>query len=216
MKVLVMDGGSYYWPHDEFGAPTENINVLSNTPEEVSLVVFTGGADINPSLYSHQKNPKSWCSDYRDTRDMAAYHLAQKHGIPCTGICRGGQFLTAMAGGFLFQHVTRHGRGTHWIESTTVDPKTNSAKFVASGDHHQMFGVPLATGAELLAWTSPDNISTVYEFGDGTSQLAIDVEPEAVFYPSINSLAVQYHPEWMDKDSQGVRYYRELLRKYFK
>ena len=216
MKVLVMDGGSYYWPHDEFGTLTENINVLSNTPEDISLVVFTGGADVNPSIYNHQKNPKTWCSNYRDTRDAAAFNLAQKHNIPCAGICRGGQFLTAMAGGFLFQHVTRHGMGTHWVKSTTVDAKANSDRFVISGDHHQMFGVPLVKGAELLAWTSPDNISTVYESGDGTSHLAIDVEPEVVFYPDINSLAVQYHPEWMDKDSQGVRYYRELLRRYFK
>lgn len=207
MLVLVMDGGSYYWPHEEFGSLTENINDLRNTPEGISLVVFTGGSDISPDFYGHQKNPKSFCSEYRDKRDKEAFDLAQKSDIPCVGICRGGQFLTAMAGGFLYQHVNNHGMCHHGITTS------EGQKFVVSGDHHQMFAGLSESKGELLAFTSSPR-STVYETdsGEGSPKM----EPEVIFYKDINALAVQYHPEWMNKSDAGVIYYKELLRRYFK
>lgn len=207
-KVLVLDGPTYYWPHEEFGALTENLDTLRQNPKDISLVVFTGGADIRPSLYGHKQNPKTWCSDYRDTRDLEAFKLAQEHNIPCTGICRGGQFLTAMAGGYLYQHVTNHQSCRHPIN--THDGQT----FEVSGDHHQMFGSELPLHAKMLAWAAPSR-STVYELGDGSALNHIDREPEVILYPTIKSLAVQYHPEWMGKDSTGVRYYINLLHNLF-
>lgn len=203
-KVFVVSGSGYFWPHEEFGEFAENINDLEY-PQNISLIVFTGGADINPSLYKHQKNPKSYCSEYRDTLDLKAFKVAQDNNIPCVGICRGGQFLTAMAGGFLFQDVNNHGMCRHNIK--TIDDKI----FSVSGDHHQMFGMPLPKDAELLAWASP-KISTKYELGGGDYLTDVKAEPEVVYYPGANSLAVQYHPEWMEKNSAGVKYYQKLIK----
>lgn len=206
MKVLVVDGSAYYWPNEEFGPLTENINDLKDSPGNISLIVFTGGADISPTFYGHKKNSKTWCSDYRDRRDKEVFDLAQKYNIPCVGICRGGQFLTAMAGGFLYQHVNNHGMCHHGITTS------EGHKFVVSGDHHQMFG-GLPKSGELLAWTTSPR-STIYETGNGEG--IPDVEPEVIFYSNINALAVQYHPEWMNKSDEGVIYYKNLLRKFFK
>ena len=39
----------------EFGEPTVNDSRLVKTPEDVALVVFTGGHDVTPSLYGEPK-----------------------------------------------------------------------------------------------------------------------------------------------------------------
>lgn len=205
MKVLVLDGPSYYWPHEEFGPATIHLQDLVKHPKNISLVVFTGGADIDPALYNHPKNSKTSCSKSRDERDLLAFKLARRYDIPCAGICRGGQFLTAMSGGYLYQHVNGHSMCNHHIKTSDGDIIN------VSGDHHQMFGCQLRYDDELLAWAEPKR-SNVYEYGSGSVK-QIKFEPEVVYYRSINSLAVQYHPEWMDKGSNGVLYYKRLLQR---
>ena len=68
------------------------------------LIVFTGGADIHPSIYG-EKNTHSHCNIGRDKREIFVYRMAKKWNIKMFGICRGHQFLNALTGGKLIQDL---------------------------------------------------------------------------------------------------------------
>jgi len=190
---------------EEYGDSTSDVNLIFKHPDEINLVVYPGGSDIHPSLYKHEKHNLTFCNLQRDKRDVSVFKQALKHNIPIIGICRGAQFLTAMAGGYLYQDTSGHNMN-HTIE--TDDGRT----FMVTSSHHQMFGMPLVPGAKLLSW-SKERKSAYYDT-DMFNVEPPEVEPESVFYPSIGSLAVQWHPEWMDEEADGVAYYKELVQTY--
>ena len=206
-KVFVSGGGGCYGPHKAYGVECTNFSEFRDHPEQFSMLVIPGGADVDPSLYGHQQHPQTSMSSRQDAMDVAAYNVAQAHGIPCVGICRGGQFLIAMAGGFLFQHVTNHGQ-THL--ATTFE----GANFEVTSCHHQMFGMPLPEKAQLLAWSTVRR-SRCYEVGYGEG-FAPPVEPECVYLPTINAIATQWHPEWMEHTSPGRQFHEFVVEKHLK
>ena len=199
---------SLYRVFSKFGGFTRD-KILFTAPEKVSLVVFPGGADINPSMYGYEAHSMTMHYALQDRYDTKVFEQALRHNIPMAGICRGAQFLVAKAGGALYQHTTGHHR------SHTV--LTNDGRiFGVTSSHHQMFGLPLPKGAELLAW-SEHRRSAVYEVGPNVCGPALYnkpvVEPECVYLPSIRALATQWHPEWMKEESEGRRYVVDLVDK---
>lgn len=139
------------------------------------LLSFTGGADVFPLLYGEHKQPQTYCDPERDREEIALLRSFPL-GMPCVGICRGGQFLNVMAGGKMRQHVEKHGRShkafdeesMHWITVTST--------------HHQMM-IPAAHGEVLLS-------------AKETTGELIDVE--AVIYDELfNYLCFQPHPEYL-------------------
>jgi gamma-glutamyl-gamma-aminobutyrate hydrolase PuuD len=207
MSKVYVSGGitSYYLPHINFGEYEGNLEYAINNPDKISLVVLPGGADVSPDIYGHPRNPHSQVSPVADNRDSKAFDFAVENGIPIAGICRGGQFLIAKAGGYLYQHTTGH-VGSHL--ATTYD----GIELEVTSTHHQMFGWPLPEGSSLLMW-SKERRSRFYENGAGTTDPP-PCEPECVFLPKIKALATQWHPEWMNAESNGSRYYQFLLEKY--
>lgn len=151
----------------------------------------------------------------RDLDEQDLYREATRLGIPCVGICRGSQFLCVMNGGSLVQHTSGHAlAGTHTIYTNTNDilPVTST--------HHQMMAPKGAF--QVVAWA--DSLSGFYQDGDQRphiefvdSSKALDGEirePEVVFWPRTRNLGVQYHPEYMAKDSPGWLYFNQLLDSY--
>jgi gamma-glutamyl-gamma-aminobutyrate hydrolase PuuD len=207
-NVLVVGGGyQYYQPFRKFGKYTQDQS-LFNKPENVSLVLFTGGADISPSLYGHKPSAMTWCTPRRDVYELLAYRRARKHNLPIAGICRGAQFLCAMAGGTLFQHVESHAlHGTHSME--TWDGRT----FYVTSTHHQMQNPP--KDAKVLGW-SEKRRSGVYIGEDDTESEPPECEYECVHYPNINAVGMQYHPEIMSEHSPGFRFPEELVKTFLK
>lgn len=209
--VCVVGGVSEWGHHSEYGACCDE-NRLAYEPNTVDLVILVGGADIDPSIYGHSKAKLTHTNSWADERDEEAYAIARENNIPIVGICRGGQFLIAKAGGFLYQHTTGHTGGVH--QAATYDGKS----FVVTSAHHQMFGMPLPEGAELLAWAST-KLSSEYIVGCGLNDeekilYEPDVEPECVWLPNINALAIQWHPEWMKKEDEAVKFHLAMIKKY--
>jgi len=66
-KIFVQDFYSYKNVVDMFGETTDDIKMLFNTPEKFKLILFSGGADVNPKLYGHE-SPDYLCH-YSETRD---------------------------------------------------------------------------------------------------------------------------------------------------
>lgn len=215
---LVVGGGeSYFIPANHIGLePTSDIDALNGG--RVKLAIFTGGEDVDPSLYKHPKYIGTFSSLDRDTYEQRAFAMIREKNIPMLGICRGAQLLCALAGGSLVQDVTGHGR-SHLLRYLDSDGKERTSFETVTSTHHQQqypWDLP-KEDFKVLAW-SPEPISNHYVW-KGKKHSMVDaainpqfrIEPDVVFYPKINALAIQYHPEWMGDNSWGMKYARGLI-----
>lgn len=170
-----------------------------------SILILHGGADISPSIYKQQPSKRTQADKHLSSRDLSELLLAERAielGIPIFGICRGAQLACAIAGGSLVQHVNGHTGGHHNVVTSTGEIYSTSTC------HHQMMN-PWETKHELLAWSAPA-LSDVYVV-EHEEQIEMEKEPEVVFFPEIKTLAVQGHPEWMEKSSAFVQYCLTLV-----
>lgn len=174
-----------------------------------SVVVFEGGEDVSPRFYGQPHGSQTRTNPERDSLEHAAFLRAHHAGASFLGICRGAQFLTAMAGGKLVQHVTGHG---HWHDVKTNNDET----LLASSTHHQMmfpFHMP-TEDYHLLAWSAPAR-SVTYLDGSDDDTLIPPYEPEIVYYPKIRALCIQAHPEWhRSPDDPFVKHCRKLVQNF--
>jgi gamma-glutamyl-gamma-aminobutyrate hydrolase PuuD len=106
---------------------------LVDKVEDADIVLFTGGEDVDPSLYDCEKHSTTHSNIRRDLREKAIFEKVRPDQA-CIGICRGSQFLCVMNGGKLVQKVGGHAMfGTHEIRSFT-----RSANYDITSTHHQM------------------------------------------------------------------------------
>lgn len=191
MKVLVLDGAFY---GSCVTLMAEAGFVKAKTIEDSDVVVFVGGSDINPDLYGDKCLERTSFSRYRDAEEVEAYNKALGLGKVMFGICRGAQFLHAMNGGKLWQHVEGHGGPDHEIYDLETD-----ATVTATSLHHQM----LADNAGLnIIAVCTRQISRRF-FADGItidmdkagSNHMAEMEIEAGSYSKTKCFFVQGHPE---------------------
>jgi len=62
---------------------------LVDKMEDADLVVFTGGADVDPRMYKEPKNPNTCSNFHRDIQEAKEFYLANKLKKRIIGICRG-------------------------------------------------------------------------------------------------------------------------------
>lgn len=153
----------------------------------------------------------------RDKLEWSLLQRAIEKGISIIGVCRGGQMLTAAAGGWLIQDVRGHaGMGGHEVE--TQDGK----KFLVNSIHHQMM-VPIGTDHELVAWSTERRaekkatgpVSEAYGIDDNEFWTPPEdwKEPEFIYYPKIKGYAIQWHPESMSGSSPATQYVLDFITK---
>jgi len=168
---------------------------ISKGIEGVDAVVFWGGTDIHPSIYKQPAHPANQVKhspmpSNRDVFELKAMRWCITNDIPMIGVCRGAQLMCAFAGGSLIQDVSGH-HGTHQMQ--TIDDEL----IETTSCHHQMMYLK-KVDHELLAWSAKPR-SAVYEDGFGAllREDVVDMkEPEVVYFPTVNGLAIQGHPEW--------------------
>jgi gamma-glutamyl-gamma-aminobutyrate hydrolase PuuD len=160
--------------------------------DQADLVVFTGGPDVNPSLYNETPHKETKFNRERDERDTIYYVEALKARVPMFGVCRGSQFLHVMQGGKLIQHIgDKKHLGDHPIMDKSGILENKYLDRVPS-THHQ--AVIPKDGMEVLAsvyrseerWFNKD----VCERGARLEDV------EAYFYKQNCILGVQGHPEY--------------------
>jgi gamma-glutamyl-gamma-aminobutyrate hydrolase PuuD len=195
---------------DEHGIPTIQEGRLKEFPETIALVVFTGGHDVSPSLYGEPTGRYTHASMARDIHEGKMFDLALKHKIPMVGICRGSQFLCVKAGGKLAQDINNHS-GVHTF-------RTNDGRLLkCNSSHHQMQLPP--KDAIPLGWAEPrisyDRITEKLHYLNGhNQQIEVPEEYEVVYYPNINAVGVQFHPEWSSCPATGIEFAKEVVNKY--
>lgn len=204
-EILVLNGSSYGDSVDGLGRLSARTSYFIEKPNDFSLVLFTGGEDVDPSFYGDTSpNKLCWSNPKRDIQEQFVFHQALKNGIPMAGICRGLQFLNVMDGGRLMHHIENHGGCTHLVQ-------TNKGEyFLANSLHHQMV-VP-REDALVTAWVK-DKRSTVYYGTNDKYEEYEGEEIEAAIFPAIKAFGVQYHPEMMHQNSDGFMYFYDMVRR---
>lgn len=172
--------------------------------EESDVIIYGGGADIDPAQYGEEPGTRTYASKEREKEERKDFQIGYKLGKAFFGICRGHQLLCTLAGGKLIQHVNNHG-GEHSINTFDGNEvRTNSI-------HHQMvnpYTIKDPRNYKILAWTSKRISSKYLGAHDKPVYLPWQFkEIEAIYFPKINAMGVQYHPEMMN----GYRDYEAVM-----
>lgn len=171
--------------------------------ETPDLIQFTGGEDVDPSLYKHAKHNSTRSNPRRDAAESQIYYsLLGK--VAFAGICRGGQLLNVLNGGTLYQHVDNH-----YSDHIAFD-HVSGREIVVTSTHHQMM-IP-GEGAQLLMTASKSNSRWLEQSLQLVDKENGEVDTEAVFYASSRSLCYQPHPEYLEIGSDCQEIYFDYIK----
>lgn len=204
MKIHIVNGSSAYT------RLFTSAGFILATTDEAEVVCFTGGEDVSPNLYGDTRHPTTHNNPHRDHRESELFQHFLARGLPMVGICRGAQFLNVMAGGRMYQNVSRH-TSPHYL----TDFRTGTEVWVTS-THHQMM-MPGVEGKLIGA----SYLHGEREWFDGevARRDSSNEDIEVVLYKRKRLLCFQPHPE-MYQDSQeydGMReYFFDLLNELIK
>ena len=186
---------------------------LTDNIEEADIVLFTGGEDVDPSLYGCEKHYTTCSNLKRDLEEKAEFEKVKSHQL-CLGICRGSQFLCVMNGGKLIQNVSRHATfGTHPI----INARDDFDRYEITSTHHQMqypFNLERGVDYDVLYYASRRS-----EFYEGDRIMEPSCEPEVVLYYKEGMpkcLAVQGHPEMMREEAPVIDMLNNLINRLIK
>jgi len=160
------------------------------------IVVFTGGADIDPKLYGEPIAGAYGINTRRDEAEVELFKAAKNFGIPMLGICRGAQLLNVLNGGKLWQDVNHH-TTNHWL----TDLRNGTQALVTSTHHQQM--IPNLKLGNLIAIAGKGERTSLCttKHAAGVTQVPNigDVDAEVVWYQDTQCLCFQPHPEYPGK-----------------
>lgn len=173
------------------------------------VLMLWGGEDIATELYG--ESPRAGSARHPSERDRFELRWASaaiENGVPLIGICRGAQFLCALAGGRLFQDVTGHGGDHEMILETGEIIRVSST-------HHQMMR-PQGSHHTLLGWSKPRSAHYVVDSERGTPVQSAETEkePEMVFFNHLPALAMQFHPEYFKPGERCFEVAHRYIRDY--
>lgn len=195
---------------------------VAKNMEEATVVLFSGGEDVSPHLYDAKANVYTSNNVHRDLKEIEAFKKARKLNKPLLGICRGAQFLCVMAGGKLVQDQSNP-RFTHCL-------MTSEGETIHTTSTHHQAQYPWGLDKKdykVLAWSKYPQ-SSFHHGEDSSDEMVIgkvedDKEVEVCYYPKINALAWQGHPEQMvgyqetyPDAVKSIEYTRSLLDKLIK
>jgi putative glutamine amidotransferase len=141
----------------------------------VDGLVFSGGSDVDPSLYGEDLHPATdGIRPERDRAEIALLHAALEADTPTLAICRGMQLLNVVRAGTLEQHIPdrshddvthKGGPGEFTRHEVRVKPDSRLGKTIGSeahvfSHHHQAPG-RLGEGLAEVAWASDDTIEGI-------------------------------------------------------
>lgn len=177
---------------------------------ESDILIFTGGADIDPTMYGEKRLEVCGFSDLtRDRSEKQMFNFYKDFDKLFIGICRGGQMLNILNGGSLYQHVDNHNRNHKIFDLVTG----RDTPIMCAADHHQMM-IPSVDGTVLAI--SKESTMAISNCPTRKGDKAPVYDTEVVWYEDTRSLCWQPHPEWDDEGSDGRNYFLQILEKVTK
>jgi gamma-glutamyl-gamma-aminobutyrate hydrolase PuuD len=163
---------------------------VEETLDALDGVIFSGGADVDPTRYGAEPHPETDTPQTRrDAGEMALLQAALERDVPVLAICRGFQLLNVARGGDLIQHlpeeVGHHEHkqvpGEFAVHPVEIKEGSRLGSIVGESSdvtshHHQALG-RVGEGLVETAWAA-----------DGTLEAVED--PAQRF-----TVGVQWHPE---------------------
>ena len=177
-----------------------SLHAAADSLQICDALLLTGGEDIYPGLYGKESDTAR-CGEFnpkRDSLEFMLYSKAKQLKMPIMGICRGLQLINVAEGGNLYIDLPEdkasgelHRQGDEGWTNHTVRIKKGSLlancvqkdSMSVASNHHQgieRLGEKLAP----MAYTRDGLIESI-GWADTTNTNFL--------------IAVQWHPEWMDK-----------------
>ena len=178
--------------------PQQDVEALCDI---VDGVLFSGGADIDPSRYGDETvHEATYGVDAeRDSFELDLFRAATARDLPILGICRGIQVVNVALGGTLIQDLPsqhhgaaefghrQHERGLedwavgHEVEAPNADlfPIFENRRLGVNSFHHQAIR-DLAPGLIPIAY-SPDGVIEAVAAHGGQSLFGVQWHPELMF-----------------------------------
>lgn len=170
--------------------PTEDVILLDAIVKQLNGVLFTGGLDMDPSLWDEDMHKEARLLHPRRQRfDLMLYEQVQKHRLPVMGICLGLQMINVAHGGSLYQYL----------------PEINDQIDHGDEDNTTTHKVTLEPRSQIHHWLQIDHITVpschqqgIHRLGkgliaSGTTEDGLAEAIERPGYPFL--LAVQWHIE---------------------
>lgn len=192
--------------HDNAFGKANLVRTVNDLPKNTHLVVLWGGTDISPMIYG-EKNVASETTDEptpRDLREIEIIEHARIRGIPILGICRGAQLLCAVDGGSLWQHVNMHAGPSHAV---VLD---DGSSWLTNSAHHQM----MRPGDNAVVVGVADEVYSPFKVSEEGEVRDVEPEVEIAYFPRLNALGIQGHPEWLNENHDLRKLTRKLCKEY--
>lgn len=183
----------------------------AKTLEKCSGIVLTGGPDVHPGRFGKESEAGRCSIDLeRDTLEFALIEKALELDMPILAICRGEQILNVALGGSLiidiptdFDTTVTHQcedsencfHDINVVEGTLLHDICSEKEGMVNTNHHQAVD-ELAPGLIASAFTE-DGLIEAFEWADHSKRPFM--------------LAVQWHPERLEKDIS----FSKPIAKYF-
>ena len=178
-------------------AYTTDESRLSEYIETCDGFLFSGGLDLDPSLYGEDiKFDNVEIDPDRDAFECAIFPMIYKTGKPVLGICRGLQGMNVQFGGSLLQHIDNH-------KQTPIPGKqpTQSVRVIEGSKLHSITGVD-SLMVNTFHHQAIDRLADCLE----VDAVAEDGIIEAVHHKERDFfMAVQWHPEIYFKDDESMQ-----------
>lgn len=192
---------------------------VSKLDDDLDLLVFSGGEDVDPFFYGHDKHKRTYSNYSKDQREIDQYLIARELGIPCVGICRGGQLLHILNGGKMWQDVDMHGQ-----DHIAHTHGTNIEVLLSSMHHQMMMPNPDTENIVLLTAHVSSKKAKMSEMDSQARHVPVetvrhvsktnpDEDIEALYYPETNCLCFQPHPELSVGEPTGK--YKPMVELFF-
>ena len=154
-------------------------------------LLLPGGGDIHPGLFGEKDQGSLQVDLPLDQFQLSVFYAFCQAEKPILGICKGMQLINVALGGTIFQDLPKPLRRTHaWAGKD----QTHATRILPGTFLHSLYGDQLVTNSA--------HHQAVNRLGTCLlpAQYSSDQVLEGLFHASLPILAVQWHPERMQKD----------------
>lgn len=183
-----------------FWEDCEGAEPYSELLESFDGLLLTGGVDISPESYGEKAEKKEWEGDpRRDRYEMGLFQEAQRREMPILGVCRGCQLINVAMGGSLYQDLSSKGSGgIQHRNQELYDSLTHQVSLKANSLLADLQGATVARVNSV-------HHQGIKELGKGLIPIAQAPDGVIEGVEGVNSgflLGVQWHPEWLPRESK--------------